>query len=79
MQLEAAYRQRLLRVHDETKKRLDYHLAISNVLKRVEKQQMFNYILNETNKAIGTAQEKEMLQACLSQLKSLSKKYASTI
>ena len=79
MQLEAAYRQRLVQVHNETKKRLDYHIAIHNVLQRVEKQQMVNFILNETNKAIGLAKEKDVLQACLVQLKTLSQKHANTI
>jgi F-type H+-transporting ATPase subunit b len=77
--LEGAYRQRLVQVHSETKKRLDYHLSVHNVLQRVEKEQMLNFILNETNKAIGGTQEKDVLQACLVQLKGLSQKYANSI
>jgi hypothetical protein len=79
MQLETAYRQRLALVHSETKKRLDYHLAIHNVMQRIEKQQMMNFIISETSKAISKTPEKDVLQACLGQLKLLSQKHANTI
>lgn len=79
LQLEAIYRKRLVEVHSETKKRLDYHLAVHNVMQRVEKQQMLSFILGETAKAINKTPEKDVLQACLSQLKSLSEKHANTI
>ena len=79
MQLETVYRQRVALVHSEAKKRLDYHLAIHNIMQRIEKQQMMNFILSETNKAIGQTPEKDVLQACLGQLKSLSVKHANTL
>ncbi len=79
LQLEASYRERVRKVYEETKKRLDYQLAIQNVHQRLEKQDMVNFILSEANKAIGAKQENAFLQTCLGQLKTLAVKHANTI
>ncbi len=77
--MEASYRERVRKVYEETKKRLDYHVAVQNAQHRVEKQEMLNFILGEANKAIGTKQENAFLQSCLGQLKTLAVKHANTI
>jgi len=79
LQLEAAYRARLAQVNHEVKRRLDYQVAVQDVYKRVERDQAINYILNEVNKSLGPAQEKDAFNSGLNQLKSLSKKYAGAV
>jgi F-type H+-transporting ATPase subunit b len=79
LQLEGEYRKRIVQVHQETKKRLDYQVAIQNAVQRVEKGQMANYILSEVNKAVSATQEKEIMQSCLAQLKGIAQKHAGSI
>lgn len=79
LQLEGEYRKRLVQVHQETKKRLDFQVAIQNAVQRVEKSQMATYILGEVNKTIGTTQDKDIMQSCLAQLKGIAQKHAGTI
>lgn len=79
LQLESAYRQRLAQLFQEVKKRLDYQAAIQNVYKRLEREEAINYIIGQTQQAIGPNQEKEAFQSGISQLKLLSKKYAGSI
>ncbi len=67
-------------MYEETKRRLDYHVAVQNAHARLEKQEMLTFILGEVNKSIGSAkQEREFMQSCLSQLKQLAAKHANTI
>lgn len=79
LQLEGAYRARVAEVHAEVKKRLDYQVALSNVNRRVEREQAIGYIIDGAKSSIGAAQEKEAFQSGLATLKALSQKHAGTI
>ena len=52
LQLEAEYRERLDRVHQAVKKRLDYHVAVADAQRQFQAEHMTNWIINEVNKSI---------------------------
>ncbi|KAB7499345.1 ATP synthase subunit b, mitochondrial [Armadillidium nasatum] len=72
LQLEAAYRQRLVQIHSEVKKRLDYQLETTNVKTKLEQRHMVNWIVENVRKAITPDQENAALKQCLANLKTLS-------
>ena len=57
----------------------DYQVALSNVNRRVEREQAISYIIDGAKSSIGAAQEKEAFQSGLATLKALSQKHAGTI
>jgi len=79
LQLESEYRERMLQVYNDVKKRLDYQISLQNAYHRLEREQAINYITSEVSKSIGAVQEKDAFQLGLNQLKALSQKYAGTI
>lgn len=72
LQLEGEYRKRLVDVHAEVKKRLDYQLEIDNVTKRVEQGHMVNWIVDAVKKAITPQQEAAVMKKCFADLKALA-------
>jgi len=72
LQLEAAYRARLVEAHSQVKKRLDYQLETANVMRRMEQKHMVDWIISGVKKAITPAQEDAALKKCIADLKKLS-------
>merc|ERR1719385_276342 len=69
---EAVYRQRLNEAYGQVKKRLDYQLEVSNVMRRMEQKHMVDWIINNVKSSISPAQETAALKKCIADLKALS-------
>ncbi|KAG9485574.1 hypothetical protein GDO78_008581 [Eleutherodactylus coqui] len=78
MLLEINYRERLLTVYNAVKKRLDYQVALQNLLRRKEQDHMINWVEKGVVQSITPQQEKESIAKCISDLKLLSKKVQAT-
>ncbi|CAI9591046.1 unnamed protein product [Staurois parvus] len=77
--LEANYRERLLNVYNEVKKRLDYQVALQHLLRHREQEHMINWVEKNVVQSITAQQQKESIAKCISDLKLLSKKAQAAV
>ncbi|XP_066480878.1 ATP synthase F(0) complex subunit B1, mitochondrial [Tiliqua scincoides] len=73
MLLETNYRERLLNVYTEVKKRLDYQMAMQHLKRRKEQDHMISWVERSVRQSITPQQEKESIAKCILDLKTLSK------
>ncbi|XP_024915061.1 ATP synthase peripheral stalk subunit b, mitochondrial isoform X2 [Cynoglossus semilaevis] len=73
MLLETNYRERLHMVTNEVKRRLDYHVALQNLKRRMEQEHMINWVEMSVVSTISPQPEKESITKCISDLKALAK------
>ncbi|KFO98399.1 hypothetical protein N300_10483, partial [Calypte anna] len=73
MLLEANYRERLLTVYNEVKKRLDYQVAMQNLKRQKEQEHMIQWVEKSVIQSITPQQQKESIAKCILDLKALSK------
>ncbi|XP_061488013.1 ATP synthase F(0) complex subunit B1, mitochondrial [Rhineura floridana] len=73
MLLESNYRERLLTVYREVKKRLDYQVALQDLKRSMEQDHMINWVERNVRQSITAQQEKESIAKCILDLKVLSK------
>ncbi|CAB3233073.1 unnamed protein product [Arctia plantaginis] len=72
LQLEAAYRERLMNTYNEVKRRLDYQLEKTNLERRLSQRQMVDWVVSNVTKAITPDQEKQNLDRCIADLTALA-------
>jgi len=72
LQLEAAYRQRLVDAHTQVKQKLDYHLHTDAVKQNFEHKHMVDWIVKNVRSSITPASEAATLKQCLVDLKGIA-------
>lgn len=73
LQLEAAYRERLAQVYGEVKRRLDYHVEIQAVERRMQQKHLVNWVTQKVLGSITPDQDKATLDKCIADLGAMAK------
>jgi len=72
LQLEAAYRERLVTVWSEVKKRLDYQVDKQNVERSIQQRHMVQWIIDQVRKSVEKESDADVLKKCIGDLKGLA-------
>jgi len=73
LQLEAAYRERIIAAYQAIKNRLDYQVEIANAETRIAQRNLVEYVVSKVKAAITPDQEKQNINKCISDLALLAK------
>ncbi|XP_017780125.1 PREDICTED: ATP synthase subunit b, mitochondrial [Nicrophorus vespilloides] len=73
LQLEAAYRGRVMTAYQEVKKRLDYQVEIQNIERRIAQRNLIDYVVRRVMSSITPDQDKKNIDKCIADLSSLAK------
>ncbi|XP_005510473.1 ATP synthase F(0) complex subunit B1, mitochondrial [Columba livia] len=79
MLLETNYRERLLTVYNEVKKRLDYQVAMQNLKRQKEQDHMIQWVEKNVVQSITPQQQKDSIAKCILDLKALSKRAQAAV
>lgn len=79
LQREAEYRNRLMSVFQEVRRKLDYQIAAQEAGKQFAQRHMVSWILDSVNRGLSSVSEKDTLNKCIADLKSLSVTRAGAI
>mgnify|MGYP005984266105 FL=1 len=74
LQLEAAYRNRLLAAYEEVKKRLDYQVEKQNIERRIGQKNLVDWVVKKVKASITPDQEKQNIDSCIVALGALASK-----
>lgn len=72
LQLEAEYRERLMKVYSVVRDRLQYHMKRSRTEKRIQQKWMIEWILKNVNKSITPEFQKQALSSAIKDLGALA-------
>lgn len=73
LQLEANYRERLIAVYNDVKKRLDYQAEKQNIERRIAQKNLVDWVVGKVRASITPDQEKQNINRCISDLALLAK------
>lgn len=77
LQLEAAYRERILTVFKDVKRRLDFHVTKVLIDKKFQHKNVIEYVVSKVIASYTPEKEKQMIEGCINHLSTLSAKYKS--
>lgn len=73
LQLEAAYRERLLQAYQSVKKQLDYQVEKQNIERRLTQKNLVDWVVAKVRASITPDQEKQNINKCIADLALLAK------
>lgn len=73
LQLEAAYRTRLLNTYNDVKRRLDYQVEKENIERRLAQKNLVDWVVRKVTSSITPDQEKQNIDKCIADLGALAR------